>query len=64
MVNGMTDKQAVIELCLRNALRYARGEIKYTNDLHAQLKYAYENSSPAVRDVMHTVFDILKLDDE
>lgn len=58
------DKDAILDLCLRNALRYARGDIRYTTDLHAQLKYAHENCTPIVREVLHNIFDILKLDDE
>lgn len=57
------DKDAILDMCLRNAVRYARGEIKYTTDLHAQLKYAYDNSNNNTRSVMKTIFDIVGLED-
>lgn len=61
----MTNKQKydLIELCLRNALRYARGEIKYNHDLHLQLQYAYDNVNPMMKSVMKSIFDIVEFDD-
>lgn len=58
----INDKQALLEMCLRNALRYARGEIQYTLALHDQLEYAYEHSNKNTKEVMKTIFAILKDD--
>lgn len=59
----LNDKQAMLELCLRNALKYATGEIKYTMALHDQLQYAYEHSNKNTRDVLKTIFDIVEFDE-
>jgi len=50
------DKDAILDLCLRNALRFAIGEIKYTMALGDQLKFAMENSNKETRQLLHDVF--------
>jgi hypothetical protein len=50
------DKDALLDLCLRNALKFAMGEIKYTRSLGDQLKFAFENSNQSTRDLMKSVF--------
>lgn len=57
------DKKLWLDLCLRNAVRYARGEIKYTRDLHNQLIYAYENCGYNTRQVMKQIFDMARFDE-
>lgn len=57
------EQEALLDLCLRNATRYATGEIQYTMHLHAQLEYAYEHCSENVRQVLKTVFDVLENDE-
>lgn len=54
------DKQALLELCLRNAIKFARGDIKYTLALGDQLKFAFENSNRNTRDFMKVIFDLVK----
>lgn len=56
-------KKAILDMCLRNAVRFARGEIQYTMDLHNQLQFAYENCSKSTREVMKTIFDMIEVDD-
>ena len=63
MTNGMTDKEAVLELCLRNALRYAQGEMKYTRDLHAQMQYAYKHSRPSTKALLKTIFGLAEFEE-
>jgi hypothetical protein len=50
------DKEALLDLCLRNALKFAMGEIKYTRSLGDQLKFAFENSNQSTRDLMISLF--------
>jgi hypothetical protein len=50
------DKERLVELCLRNAFKFAVGEIKYTKSLGDQLKFAFENSNQPTRDLMISVF--------
>lgn len=57
------EKKALVDMCLRNAIRYARGEIIYTMALHDQLQYAYDNSNKNTREVMKTIFDIVEFDE-
>lgn len=58
------DKSAILDLCLRNAIRYARGEIKYTLQLEDQLKFAYENCGENTRQIMKTIFDIVEFEEK
>lgn len=48
--------EALLEMCLRNALRLARGEIHYTLELGDQLQFAYKNSSGNTRKILKSVF--------
>lgn len=50
------DKKALLDMCLRNAFKFAVGEMKYTMALHDQLNYAYANCNKQTRDLMHAVF--------
>ena len=54
----VNDKQRLLDMCLRNATKYLRGEIKLTMDLHAQMKYAFENSNQQTRELMLALFDM------
>jgi len=55
--------KALLDMCLRNAVRYARGEVKYTMDLHNQLQFAYDHCSEMTRQVMKQIFSILEFDE-
>jgi hypothetical protein len=50
------DKEALLDLCLRNAFRFAIGEIKYDRRLGGQLKFAVENSNKQTRQLLIDVF--------
>lgn len=52
----LNDKEALLNMCLRNAFKFAVGDIKYTRSLGDQLQYAYENSNKATRELLHDVF--------
>lgn len=54
----LNDKEALLHLCGRNALKYAMGEVKLTLDLQAQMEYLYENSSKEKRELYDTIFQI------
>ena len=60
MVNEMTDNDAILDLCLRNATRYALGEIKFTMDLQAQMHYALQHADTRTRTLLITIFDIIE----
>jgi len=61
-VTYKNDKDALLDLCLRNALRFARGEIPYSRRLEDQMKFAYENCSKNTREVMKVIFDLGKFE--
>lgn len=54
--NFFKDKEAILNLCLRNAIKFAIGDIRYTRDLANQLKFAYENSNRETRDLLQAIF--------
>jgi hypothetical protein len=55
----LNHKQSLLDLCERNALRYAIGEINLTMDLHAQLEFLYENSNSQKKELLDTIFQIV-----
>lgn len=55
-ITFISHRKALIELCLRNAFRFATGEIKYSRDIHLQLEYAYRESSETTREILRQVF--------
>lgn len=57
-VTFVNHRQALIELCMRNAMRYARGEIKYNHDLHLQMTYAYRESNQFTKELLIQLFGI------
>ena len=54
----LNQKQALLDLCSRNALRYARGEGKLTMDLQNQLQFLYENSTLETKELLDKLFEI------
>jgi len=56
------DKDAILDLCLRNAIKYARGEITYTLALNDQMKFAYENCNHNTREIFKVIFDLVRFD--
>lgn len=57
-ITYVNHKQALLDLCLRNALLFAIGEIKYTKALGDQIQFAIENSNKNTREILKKVFDI------
>ena len=55
----LNHRQSLLELCKRNAMRYAIGEMTLTMDLQAQLEFMYENSNQQDRELFDTVFSIV-----
>lgn len=55
-ITFISHRKALIDLCLRNAMRYAVGEIKYSHDVHIQLQYAYRESNETTRELLRSVF--------
>lgn len=54
----LNHRQALLELCSRNALRYARGESKLTMDLQNQLEFLYYNSTDETKELLGKLFEI------
>ena len=45
-----------LELCLRNAMRYATGDIQFNKDIMLQIWYAYEHTHGATKEIIRKVF--------
>jgi hypothetical protein len=61
MVNDMTDKEALLELCLRNTMKHLIGELDYSRDLEAQICYAYSNCTQQTRIFLDAVLTDMEL---
>lgn len=46
----------MLDLALRNALRFATGQIKYTRDIGIQLDYIMENANRETRSLIADIF--------
>lgn len=55
-ITFISHRKALVELCLRNALKFAMGDVPYSTDLCKQIEYAYQESSEPTRDLMRSIF--------
>lgn len=51
-ITFVSHRRALIELCMRNALRYLRGEISMNHDLRLQIEYVAKEGNTLQRDVL------------
>lgn len=57
-ITFVNHRQALIDLCMRNATKFARGEIKYNHDFHLQMQYAYRESNKFTKELLVALFGI------
>lgn len=51
-ITFISHRKALIELCMRNALRYLRGEISMNHDLRLQIEYVSKEGTELQKSIL------------
>ena len=49
-------QKSLLELCERNVMRYAIGDMKFTKDIQKQIEYVLEKSNKETVELMKDIF--------
>jgi len=55
-ITFINDKQALLDMCLRNATKLAIGDIEINHDLRLQLDFAYHESNEQTKELLDALF--------
>ena len=55
-ITFMNEKQALLDMCLRNATKLAIGDIEINHDLRLQLDFAYHESNEQTKELLDALF--------
>ena len=55
-ITFVNHRQALLDMCLRNATKLAIGDIEMNHDLRLQLDYAYHEVNKETRELLDALF--------